>query len=66
MNKSFFNYILNGVIIIFLIFVGYLAFLLINNSIKTEKEIDVISDTSKNLTNQPNLTIQFDDHNETE
>lgn len=66
MNKSFLNYILNSVIIIFLIFVGYLGFSLINNSLKTEKKIDVITDTSKSLTNQPNLTIQLDVQNGTE
>lgn len=66
MDKSIFNYILNGVIIIFLIFVVYLGFSLINNSIRSEKEIDIISDTSKNLTSQPNLSIQLDVQNGTD
>lgn len=49
-----------------MIFVGYLGFSLINNSLKSEKKIDIISDTSKTLTNQPNLSIQLDVQNGTD
>ncbi|MBS1518372.1 MAG: LytR C-terminal domain-containing protein [Bacteroidetes bacterium] len=66
MSKNVFNYILNGFIIIFIVFVVYLGFSLINNSIKSEKKPDVISDTSKAVTNQPNLTIQLDVQNGTD
>ncbi|MBK9332472.1 MAG: LytR C-terminal domain-containing protein [Ignavibacteria bacterium] len=65
MNKSIFNYILNGIIILFLVFVIYLGFSFINNSIKSDKKVDVITDTAKTLTNQPNLTIQLDVQNGT-
>lgn len=65
MKKNLLNYILNGIIIIFLILVGYFGFSLINNSIKTEKGVKEISDTTKSLTNQPNLSIQIDVQNGT-
>jgi len=48
-----------------LVLVAYFSFSLINNSLKSEKEIKDITDTSKSLTNQPNLTIQLDVQNGT-
>ena len=63
--KGLLNYILNGAIIIFLILVGYFGFSLINNSLKNETEVKEITDTSKTLTNQPNLSIQLDVQNGT-
>lgn len=65
MKKSLLNYLLNGTIILFLILVIYFSFSLINNSLKSEKEVTDITDSSKNLTNQPNLTIQLDVQNGT-
>jgi len=65
LNKSLLNYILNGTIILFLILVVYFSFSLINNSIKSEKGVRDISDSAKNLTNQPNLLIQLDVQNGT-
>lgn len=59
------NYFLNGVIIIFLILVAYFGFSLINNSIKSDKGAKEITDTTKAITNQPNLTIQLDVQNGT-
>lgn len=63
MKNNFFNYLLNGTIILFLILVAYFGFNLVNNSLKTEKEIKEITDTSKTLTSQPNLTIQLEVQN---
>ncbi|HAY32544.1 MAG TPA: hypothetical protein DCY06_00285 [Bacteroidetes bacterium] len=60
-----FNYILNGIIILFLVFVIYLGFSFLNNSLKSDKKTDVISDTAKTLTNQPNLSIQLEVQNGT-
>lgn len=65
MKKDLLNYLLNGTIILFLILVIYFSFSLINNSLKSEKEVKDITDSSKNLTNQPNLTIQLDVQNGT-
>ncbi|MBV6478726.1 MAG: hypothetical protein HGGPFJEG_01483 [Ignavibacteria bacterium] len=65
MKKNLLNYLLNGAIILFLVLVAYFSFSLINNSLKSEKEIKDITDTSKSLTNQPNLTIQLDVQNGT-
>ena len=64
MKKGLLNYILNGAIIIFLILVGYFGFSLINNSLKNDS-VKEITDTSKTLTNQPNLSIQMDVQNGT-
>lgn len=38
---------------------------MINNSIKSDKDIKEITDTSKSITNQPNLSIQLDVQNGT-
>lgn len=65
MKNSLLNYILNGALILFLILVVYLAFSLINNSIKSGKDTKEITDTNKSITNQPNLTIQLDVQNGT-
>lgn len=63
MKNNLLNYILNGAIILFLIVVVYFGFSLINNSLKSDKSIKEITDTSKSLTHQPNLTIQLDVQN---
>ncbi|MBL8008569.1 MAG: LytR C-terminal domain-containing protein [Ignavibacteria bacterium] len=63
MKNNLFNYLLNGLIILFLIIVAYFGFNLVNNSLKSEKEIKEITDTSKTLTSQPNLTIQLEVQN---
>ncbi len=63
LKNGLLNYTLNGVIILFLILVGYLGFSLINNSIKSHKGDREITDTTKSLTNQPNLTIQLEIQN---
>ena len=65
MKKGLLNYILNGAIIIFLILVGYFGFSLLNNSLKNDTALKEITDTSKTLTNQPNLSIQLDVQNGT-
>ena len=65
LKNNILNYILNGVIIIFLILVAYFGFSLINNSLKSDKDIKEITDTSKAITNQPNLSIQLDVQNGT-
>lgn len=65
MKKNLLNYILNGVIIIFLILVAYFGFSLINNSIKSDKTEKEITDTNHTVTNQPNLSIQLDVQNGT-
>lgn len=65
MKKSLLNYILNGAIILFLVIVCYLAFSLINNSIKSDKSVKEITDTTRSLTSQPNLSIQLDVQNGT-
>ncbi len=65
MKKSLLNYILNGAIILFLLLVCYLGFSLINNSIKSNKSVQEITDTTKSITNQPNLSIQLDVQNGT-
>lgn len=65
LKSSLLNSTLNGVIILFLILVAYLGFSLINNSIKSSKGIREITDTTKSLTNQPNLTIQLEVQNGT-
>lgn len=65
MKKSLLNYILNGALILFLILVIYLAFSLINNSIKSGKDTKEITDTTKSITNQPNLSVQLDVQNGT-
>lgn len=65
MKNNLLNYILNGAIILFIVLVVYFGFSLINNSIKSDKETKEITDTSKSLTNQPNLTIQLDVQNGT-
>ena len=60
MKKNFLNYLLNSVIIILVVVVGYLTFSLVTNSIKSkEKNPAQVTDTSK-ITNQPNLTAQVD------
>ncbi len=56
---------MNGAIVLFLILVVYFAFSFINNSIKSDKSIKEITDTTKSVTNQPNLTIQLDVQNGT-
>lgn len=63
MKKNLLNYILNGAIILFLIAVAYFGFSLINNSLKSDKSIKEITDTTKALTSQPNLSIQLDVQN---
>lgn len=65
MKNNFLNYILNGVIIIFLILVAYFSFSLINNTLKSDKSVKEITDTTRAVTNQPNLTIQLDVQNGT-
>ncbi|MEO8664563.1 MAG: LytR C-terminal domain-containing protein [Ignavibacteria bacterium] len=65
MKKSFLAYILNGAIILFIILVVYFGFSFINNSIKSDKSIKEITDTTKSITNQPNLTVQLDVQNGT-
>ncbi|MDQ3194335.1 MAG: LytR C-terminal domain-containing protein [Bacteroidota bacterium] len=65
MKKNLLTYILNGAIVLFLILVVYFAFSFINNSIKSDKSIKEITDTTKSVTNQPNLTIQLDVQNGT-
>jgi len=45
--------------------VVYFGFSFINNSIKSDKTIKEITDTTKSVTNQPNLTIQLDVQNGT-
>lgn len=65
MKNNLLTYILNGAIILFLVLVVYLGFSLINNSIKSDKETKEITDTTKSLTNQPNLSIQLDVQNGT-
>lgn len=65
MKKNFLNYLLNGIIIVFLILVVYFGFSFINNSLKSDKGIKEITDTAKSITNQPNLTIQLDVQNGT-
>lgn len=65
MKNSLLNYILNGALILFLILVAYLGFSLINNSIKSGKDIKEITDTSKSVTHQPNISIQLDVQNGT-
>lgn len=63
MKNNLLNYVLNGVIILFLVLVAYFGFSLINNSLKSEKGIKELTDTTKSLTSQPNLTIQLDVQN---
>lgn len=63
MKKDILNYVLNGSIIILFVLVSYFGFSLINNSVKSSKEIKEITDTSRTLTNQPNLSIQLDVQN---
>jgi hypothetical protein len=63
LKKNLLNYILNGAIILFLIAVAYFGFSLINNSLKSDKSIKEITDTTKALTSQPNLSIQLDVQN---
>lgn len=65
MTRSLLNYILNGAIIILLLLVGYFGFSLINNAVKSGKDIKDLSDTSSTITNQPNLAIQLDVQNGT-
>lgn len=65
MKKSISNYLLNGLIILFVIITAYFGFSLINNSLKSEKEEKPITDTTKSLTNQPNVKIQLDVQNGT-
>ncbi|MDQ3021405.1 MAG: LytR C-terminal domain-containing protein [Bacteroidota bacterium] len=65
MKNSLLNYILNGALVLFLILVIYLAFSLINNSVKSGKDAKQITDTTKSVTNQPNLSIQLDVQNGT-
>ncbi len=65
MKNNLLNYILNGALILFLVIVVYLGFSLINNSIKSGKDLKQITDTTKSITNQPNLTIQLDVQNGT-
>jgi len=65
LKNNFLNYVLNGVLIIFLILVAYFGFSLINNAIKSNKEVKEITDTTKAITNQPNLSIQLDVQNGT-
>ncbi len=65
MKSSIVNYILNGLIILFIIVTVYFGFSLINNSLKSEKEVKEITDTSKSTTNQPNQKIQLDVQNGT-
>jgi LytR cell envelope-related transcriptional attenuator len=65
LKNSLLNYILNGAIILFLVLVAYLGFSLINNSIKSGKDEKEITDTTKSVTNQPNLSIQLDVQNGT-
>ena len=65
LKKGLLTYILNGLIIIFLVLVGYFGFSLINNSLKNDTETKEITDTTKALTNQPNLSIQLDVQNGT-
>lgn len=65
LNNILKSYLLNGVIIIFLILVAYFGFSLINNSLKSDKSVKEITDTTKAITNQPNLTIQLDVQNGT-
>ncbi len=65
MKNNLLNYVLNGAIILFLLLVAYLGFSLINNSLKSDKELKEITDTTKSITNQPNLTIQLDVQNGT-
>ncbi len=65
MKKGLLNYILNGTIILFLILVAYLGFSLINNTLKSNKSIPELTDTTKSVTNQPNLSIQIDIQNGT-
>lgn len=43
----------------------YFTFSLVNNSIKSEKEIKDITDSTKQLTSQPNLSVQLDVQNGT-
>jgi hypothetical protein len=47
------------------VLVAYLGFSLINNSLKSGKEAKEITDTTKSITNQPNLSIQLDVQNGT-
>jgi calcineurin-like phosphoesterase len=65
LTRSLLNYILNGAIIILLLLVGYFGFSLINNAVKSGKDIKDLSDTSSTITNQPNLAIQLDVQNGT-
>jgi len=65
LKNSFLTYILNGAIILFLILVVYFGFSFVNNSIKSDKSIKEITDTTKSITSQPNLTIQLDVQNGT-
>jgi len=65
MKKNFLNYILNTVIILLIVFVGYLTFSLVTNSVKSKDKTTVnLTDTNK-VTNQPNLTAQLDVQNGT-
>lgn len=59
------NYFLNGAIILFLIVIIYLAFNSVNNALKSDNGVKEITDTAKEVTNQPNLTIQLDVQNGT-
>lgn len=65
MTKGLLNYLLNGVIIILLVLVGYFGFSLINNAIKSGEGSKELADTSSSLTNQPNIAIQLDVQNGT-
>ena len=65
LKNNILNYILNGIIIIFLILVGYFGFSLINNSLNSDNNVKEITDTTKSVTKQPNLFIQLDVQNGT-
>ena len=59
LKKSIINYTLNISIIILIILCGYLIFSLLSNSvINKNKQQNSNKDSTKSLTNQPNLSIQ--------
>jgi hypothetical protein len=65
-RKRITNVILNISILVLLIVCGYLAFNIVNKTISGDKRKPVeITDTTSNVTKQPNLTMQIDVRNGT-
>jgi len=65
-KKSIFNYLLNIVIIILGLLCVYLIFSLVSGTfLNKNKSVKDIKDSTKTVTNQPNLSIQVDVQNGT-